>query len=233
MPLVNQLCSVEPITRPSAADQVFGLLYAKVLSVDLPPGAKLSEADVAKQLEVSRQTVRDAFFRLSQRGFLVIRPQRATTVSYISTSDIHKARFIRTAIEVETIRRACRELTESHHDELEDVLSLQQAAIDLRDKSLFHELDDSFHKMICEMLGLGLVWDSVRENKAHTDRVRFLSLASGSQTALDDHRAILGGLRARDSARAESAMRVHLGRIQDIVDRLRVENHEWFTKEDE
>ena len=53
-------------------------------TLDLPPGARLSEAEVARQMGVSRQPVRDAFCRLSQLGFLTIRPQRATTVSPIS-----------------------------------------------------------------------------------------------------------------------------------------------------
>ena len=30
---------------------------------------------------------------------------------------------------------------------------------------------------MCDMSGNDFVWDVIRENKAHTDRVRFLSLA--------------------------------------------------------
>ena len=73
------LRDVEPIARTSVTDQVFEALYRKVLLVELPPGTKLSELDVARQLGVSRQPVRDAFFRLSKLGFLQIQPQRATT----------------------------------------------------------------------------------------------------------------------------------------------------------
>ncbi len=231
MPNVVRLNPLQPIPRRSAVEEVFDELYARVLSVELPPGAKLSEAEVAKQFDVSRQTVRDAFFRLSQLGFLVIRPQRATTVSRISTHDIYKARFIRTAIELETVSRACRDLTDEDFDALDSLLTEQQAAVDVDNKPLFHALDDDFHKSICDRLGLGLVWDSIRENKAHTDRVRFLSLATGSQTALDDHREILAALRQRDAERAQLALRTHLGRIDAVVAQLQAENHEWFVQE--
>ena len=231
MPNVVRLNPLQPIPRRSAVEEVFDELYARVLSVELPPGAKLSEAEVAKQFDVSRQTVRDAFFRLSQLGFLVIRPQRATTVSRISTHDIYKARFIRTAIELETVSRACRDLTDEDFDALDSLLTEQQAAVDGGNKPLFHALDDDFHKSICDRLGLGLVWDSIRENKAHTDRVRFLSLATGSQTALDDHREILAALRQRDAERAQLALRTHLGRIDAVVAQLQAENHEWFVQE--
>lgn len=226
------LRSIEPLARPSVSEQVFDSLYAQVRSVELPPGTKLSEADVAKQLGVSRQPVRDAFFRLSQLGFLVVRPQRATTVSHISASSIFKARFLRSAIEIEIARKACTALQESHYAELNALLEKQKKAVDTEDKAFFHELDDGFHQLICDQLDLGFAWDVIRENKAHTDRVRFLSLSFASESAWEDHKEILAALVDRDVDRAEAAVRVHLGRIEDIVTRLRDENHAWFAEED-
>ena len=72
------LPSLETVRAPSVADQIFATLYHRVITLELPPGARLSEAEVARQMGVSRQPVRDAFWRLSQLGFLTIRPQRAT-----------------------------------------------------------------------------------------------------------------------------------------------------------
>lgn len=73
-----------PAARPSVTDQVFDPLHDRIIELDLPPGTRLSEIEVAKQFGVSRQPVRDAFHRLSKLGFLSIRPQRATSVSQIS-----------------------------------------------------------------------------------------------------------------------------------------------------
>jgi GntR family transcriptional regulator, rspAB operon transcriptional repressor len=226
------LPAIEPIARSSIADQVFDVLYRQVLSLELPPGAKLSEADVAKQLGVSRQPVRDAFYRLSQLGFLLIQPQRATTVSQISAHDVFKARFLRAAIEIEIIRKACEVLTVNDFAVLEDLIARQQVAVDAGDRSSFHLLDDAFHKAICDRTGLAFAWGVIRENKAHTDRVRFLSLAFASQTALDDHRAILQAVMARDADLAVSKVREHLSRIEGIISRLRADNHAWFVEEE-
>ena len=55
--------------------------------------------------------------------------------------------------------------------------------------------------------------------------------ATGSQTALDDHREILAALRQRDAERAQLALRTHLGRIDAVVAQLQAENHEWFVQE--
>jgi DNA-binding GntR family transcriptional regulator len=82
-------------------------LHSQILLLELPPGTKMSEVEVAKALGVSRQPVRDAFYRLSKLGFLSIRPQRATLVSQISSTAVLQARFVRNALEAETVRTAC------------------------------------------------------------------------------------------------------------------------------
>lgn len=225
------LSPLEPVQRASIADQVFDVLYKQVLSLAMPPGTKLSEADVARQLNVSRQPVRDAFYRLSKLGFLVIQPQKATQVSQIHVEDIRKARFIRTAIEVEVMRRAVASLTDDDFRALDHNLDLQAVAVAEGDRARFHQLDDAFHTLLCMGAGVGHVWNVIHENKAHTDRVRFLSLASGSARALEEHRRILAALRARDEAAAVATLRGHLGQIETIIEEMRRVHHSWFSAE--
>ncbi len=227
-----QVKMIEPLARPSVSDQVFDILHAQVLSLELPPGSKLTEVDVAKQMGVSRQPVRDAFYRLSKLGFLVIRPQRATTVSKISADAVMRARFIRTAIEMETVRAACGKLTDHDLVDLESLLQRQLTASDAGDKARFHQLDDQFHHEICARAGLGFTWDLIRENKGHMDRVRMLSLSFALRRAYDDHVVIMEALKLRDGDQAALAMRHHLSRIRDQVDRIRAENHAWFADDE-
>ena len=103
----------------TVTDQVFDLLYERVVNLSLPPGAKLSEAEVAAQMGVSRQPVRDAFYRLSQLGFIQIRPQRATTVTPISEQAVMQAHFIRSSLEQSCMRVAALKLTPAELDALD------------------------------------------------------------------------------------------------------------------
>lgn len=222
---------LEPIARPSVADGVFDELHRQILSLDLPPGMKLSEVDVARALGVSRQPVRDAFYRLSKLGFLTIRPQRATIVSHISDEAVMRARFIRSAIEAETVRMACERLTGADMDALARILDDQARAVAADEPLAFHALDDRFHREICARAGTGFAWDIIRENKAHMDRVRFLSLAFASREALDDHLRIMAAIRARDAEAAVAAMRVHLARIKGQIGRIRSEHASYFEGE--
>ncbi len=218
----------DPVRGATVTDEVFGALYDDVVTLALPPGAKLSEAEVARRFGVSRQPVRDAFYRLSQLGFLVVRPQRATTVSPISEAAVLQARFIRTAIEVETTRVACAALTGADHAELAGLLDAQTAAVAAADRVGFHRLDDAFHRRICEMAGLAFAWRLIRDTKAQMDRVRFLSLDVGAERALAEHRAILAALTTRDADGTVARVREHLSRIEDILRRLHASHQAYF-----
>jgi DNA-binding GntR family transcriptional regulator len=228
---IVRLPQLELLHRPSVSDQVFAELHRQVLSLELPPGARLSEVDVAKAMGVSRQPVRDAFYRLSKMGFLLIRPQRATTVSLISGAAVQRARFIRTALELETVRTAAEQLTDADLEALATILDEQDAAIVAADKPLFHRLDDRFHREICTRAGMEFAWELIAENKGHMDRVRMLSLSFASRDAWNDHVRILAALQARDAGAAANAMRAHLSRIRDQFDRIRAANQDLFAEE--
>jgi DNA-binding GntR family transcriptional regulator len=226
------LASLEPIRTTSATDQVFDTLYSAVVTLDLPPGTKVSEADVARQLGVSRQPVRDAFFRLSKLGFLLIRPQRATLITKISETDVLEAMFIRLALEIACLNAAIEVVTDDDIKELETMIEEQADAVASDERLKFQELDDAFHRRICEISGHGSAWNIIRELKAHMDRVRYLSLTYGARDAFDDHVAILEAMRTRDKGAAEARLKVHLGRIRDIILQIRSEHSQYFDEGD-
>lgn len=219
------------IERRSVTDDVYDFLYDQILSVRLIPGTKMSEAEIANQLGVSRQPVRDAFFRLAQFGFLRVQPQRATEVTCISRSAIERARFIRTSLELEVITIACQDISDAKITRLASQLDAQREAQEKGDQALFHKLDDTFHQSICRMIERPYAWNAIREVKAHMDRARFLSHAFASQTTFDDHVNIVDALRLRDARRARKVVRTHLDRIDGIVIRLRAKNQDWFVED--
>ncbi len=226
-----QLPQIEQQQRPTVTDQVFSELYRQVLSLELPPGTKMSEVDVAKAMGVSRQPVRDAFYRLSKMGFLLIRPQRATTVSLISPRAVVQARFIRSALEKETVRAAAVQLSDDDLRALNGLIGAQDDAIKAVDKTKFHALDDEFHRQICIRSGLEFAWELISENKGHMDRVRILSLEFALRDAWDDHVLIFNALSARDPERAAEAMQSHMARILRQIDRIRAAHVALFEEE--
>ena len=231
MPDFLSLPALETMRQPTVTDQVFQTLYRQVMTLEMRPGTRMSEAEVARRLGVSRQPVRDAFWRLSQLGFLQVRPQRATTVAPISIAAVREAKFIRTALEVETVRLAVLKLSAADLSDLADLLAEQAAMVAADDREAFHALDEEYHRQICERAGVGFTWTLIRAKKAHMDRVRFLSLTFGAASALEDHRAIQQALEARDSDGTVAAVRMHLGRIETILSRVQGTHGGLFAEE--
>jgi DNA-binding GntR family transcriptional regulator len=224
------LSQLRQIKTPSVADQVFDELHANILSLTLSPRTKISEAEVAKKMGVSRQPVREAFKRLAKLGFLIIRPQSSTTVSLISEEAALRARFIRIALEMQTCRAACETIDDIGIAKLRSILDQQAVAVAKNDRHKFHALDDEFHLEICRFSGLEFVWDLISESKGHMDRIRMLSLTENSsqQLALEEHRRMFEAISTRDAEAAASSVKLHLSRIVILIEQMKTANHSWF-----
>lgn len=231
---ILQLPTLKRENRPSVANQVFDILQQRILKLELPPLAKISETEVANRMGVSRQPVREAFARLARLGFLEIRPQSGTIVSLISEKAILRARFIRTALETQTMRNACETLTKDDIAALEELIHKQKEAVANNDRELFHALDEEFHREICDRSGVGYIWDLIHDHKAHMDRIRMLSLTETSQKlALNEHIEILEAIANNKPDLAAAAVTTHLSRILVLIEQIKAENHDWFTDQSE
>lgn len=68
-----------PVQNPPLADQVYKIILNGIVNGEYPPGAQLpSENQLAEQYQVSRPTIRTAFSRLGELGY-VIRKQGVGT----------------------------------------------------------------------------------------------------------------------------------------------------------
>lgn len=215
----------------SATDRVFGALYDAVITVKLPPGTKVSEVEIAKQLDVSRQPVRDAFFRLSNLGFIAIRPQRPTLITQISPRAIKDAVFTRTALESECLREAMAHNRQGLIDLLSGNIADQKNALS-QPADVFHARDEMFHELICTASGHTHVWALIREQKAHLDRLRFLSLSDGRrQFVIDEHSAILRAIADGNDAQADALLRAHIDAVQGMLHSIAALHPSYFALE--
>jgi GntR family transcriptional regulator, rspAB operon transcriptional repressor len=220
--------SAEPVAR-----RVFQELRNAIVTMRFRPGQALSEQDIAGQLGVSRQPVREAFIKLSEAGLLTIRPQRGTFIVKISVKQVFDARFVREAVELAVVRRACAEMTASGIDALRANLKAQWATTDNVHPERFMELDEAFHRTIALGVGCEYAWRVVEETKAQMDRVRYLSLPNATpvERLIAQHEAIVDGIEARDPDRAEAAMRRHLREILTSLPELAQRFPDFFDQD--
>lgn len=68
-------------------DQIYAKLEAKIVTLELPPGALLSEVVIAREFGVSRTPVGEALQRLAREGLVTILPRRGIVVTEISVTE--------------------------------------------------------------------------------------------------------------------------------------------------
>lgn len=217
-------------SRRTTTDDIFDQLYADITSLELKPGTKVSEIEIAKQFDVSRQPVREAFIRLSNMGLLQVRPQRATIVRKISLQEVSDSRFIRTAIEVEVARVACARFGDEHVSEFEENLALQKRCVDKNDFMSFKILDADFHRQLCYAAGCEMAYRSISEGKAQVDRLCTLSLTRGTEfeEVYQDHVDMFELLKKRDADALVVLTRKHLSRLDETIAEASASDKDYF-----
>lgn len=226
------MAAQETLERTTGSDVVFDKLYAQITQLDLLPGTKISETEIAKTFGYSRQPVREAFTRLAKLNLLLIRPQRATVVRPFSRKLIANARFVRAAIELEVVRAAARDRDPSLDGPLKANLRKQADAIGAGDTTQFHQLDYDFHRLLCASAKQSFAFAIIAENKAQVDRLCMLSLTSAD--AMDvlykDHEQLLEALFCGDEQAADALLRLHLDRLTPTIDAIYTTHQAYFDE---
>jgi DNA-binding GntR family transcriptional regulator len=196
-----------------------------IVTLRLRPRVRLSENELALRFGTSRAPVREALIRLVEEGLIEVLPQRGSFVSRISLAAMQRARFVREALEVAIVRRACeRGLSPAALETIRSTLREQEDAQDNPER--FTIADDAFHRALADDIGIGQIWAVLEREKSQFDRIRFLSLPVVTPVAslIAQHQAILTAVLDGDSDAAENAMRVHLSEVLKSAETLAAEN---------
>ena len=202
--------------------RVFDSIRQAIVQLKLRPGTLLSEAEIARQLGVSRQPVREAFIKLTEVGLVEVRPQRGTYVMLISIRQVQNVRFIREAIEVAVVRKAAHDASPKRIDEFRKLLDLQREAERRSDHLEFLRLDDAFHQALAHAVDTDYAWRVLENLKVQMDRVRHLSMpdATPIDMLIGHHAAVIDAIARHAPDDAEAAMRAHLSEILNSLPRL-------------
>lgn len=215
----------------AVAPQLFRMLRQRIVSGELIPGTRLSEAEIASAYDTSRQPVREAFIKLAQASLIEVRPQRGSFVRHIDIPTVTSAQFIREAVECDIVRRVAPEAGPAELRDLDEILARQAEAVRLDSPDAFMASDEDFHRRLAEIAGLGVAWDMLRPLKTQMDRVRHLSAIQFPREILvQQHSDIVAAIRQRDEAGADRHMRHHLRRILQDLPSVVAERPEYFSQ---
>lgn len=194
----------------AAQDVVFRWLKRHITTLPRRDGVFLTESEVSQATGTSRTPVREALLRLEADGFLQIVPKKGAYVPPVTEADIDAVMQARGLVEDWCVRRSA-DLGEVLAAQLDQLIARQAQQRD--DLVAFIESDRLFHRTIVAAAGnpvLAGFYESLRDRQL---RMGIQALgASGRRIdeVLDEHAAIVAGLRARDASRAAQAVAQHL-----------------------
>src|SRR5215510_9873160 len=131
--------SSQPAIDQSKADRVYVELRRRIRELTLPPGAALRKEEIALELGVSRAPVSEAIARLADEALVDVFPQHGSFVAPIRAEDVRESLFIRTALEIEAIRRVTMAADAELMAQLEENLVAEEKALQAGDLGEFYE----------------------------------------------------------------------------------------------
>src|SRR4030081_1668818 len=100
-----------------------------IVTRELQPGEHLVENELAAQLGVSRQPVREALQRLQTEGWVDLRPALGAFVHVPTDAEADQLLAVRTLLEAESARLAAQNATPEQVDQLWDVQRSGEVAL--------------------------------------------------------------------------------------------------------
>ena len=203
------------IERKSIQTLVYEELKRNIMSMKLEPGQTMSTQEMATKLNVSRTPVREAFLRLQSEGLVEMIPQRETMVSKISLKRVEQEKFIRECLEMGVIRKFMDKSGCEVEENMAELIQLQKKCGEEKDFVGFLEADDQFHKVLFDVTGQEMAWETIASRNGHYNRLRILYVQrdTAMQESIEQHHKIATLLESGSREEAARALSSHVRRL--------------------
>ncbi len=221
------LNAFESVNVPDLVGVVEDRLTQAIVQGRLPPGSRVVEAEIARQMAISRAPVREASRRLERQGILVSKPRRGFFVREMSVREIDDLFQVRLSLELTAVAAACEHADAAGLARLTQLLQRMIAEAADAPQHRRIELDLSFHTLICELSGNAYLLRLF--SSTQTEMRMIISLIDNvyqdPELVASTHQPILDALARRDVQAAQACMKVHLDDAWEHVRNLFVSQH--------
>ncbi|MCC7371320.1 MAG: GntR family transcriptional regulator [Chloroflexi bacterium] len=224
--VLDEVAASIAVRAAGLRDEVVGAIERAVSIGAIAPGQRLVEAEIARQMGISKAPVREALRELERLGLVVSYPRRGTFVTEITPLVVSEAFSLRAALEVYAGRLAIQHWTESDLQQMEALLEEADATLHDQHAILQRvELDLSFHDHLFRLSRHKLLQEAWTNLRA---KIRVLLAATGvlrvsaavpkqPLSYRRGHAALLEALRSRDRDRLEAETIHHLAAGEQML----------------
>ncbi len=134
------------LQRSTFKTTIFNALYELIQNLELSPGRRLVEVDLAARFGVSKTPIRESLLLLEKEGLVALVPHVGATVTYLSLDDYEQQLFLQDALEQPALPLVVSRITTSELDSVVALLREIQRAYGARDATTYYRLVVRMHK---------------------------------------------------------------------------------------
>jgi DNA-binding GntR family transcriptional regulator len=118
-----------------------------IVTLNIAPGAGVSEAELSKALGIGRTPIREALQRLAREGLVAILPRRGIVVSEINVTRQLRLLEVRRELERLIARTAARRATDEERGRFRELAARFESAARVSDDVTFMRTDREFNSL--------------------------------------------------------------------------------------
>ncbi len=213
-------------------EELYLKIRSEILSLELIPGQRISEAEISKRLGVSRQPIREMFIRLSYEKLLKVVPQKGTFISLIDLEYVKQVIHMRYLIEKEILVEACEKLDEKTFITLNHLCDMQELIVQNEgDSNEFLSLDNQFHRTIFEGSKHKVIWDIIESNNVNYSRFRLLDVLEKPAMGriVNQHKTLLNYIKEKNKSAIQEMLKTHLFQGIENSDHITTKHKDYFV----
>ena len=203
---------MESLVNPTTlVDQAYAVILDAICDGTLKPGERLTQADVAERLNVSRQPIHNALLVLKAQGFLRESGRRGLSVAPLDPALFEAIYQFRSAIEPLAVRLATARMKPADLASGQVLIARGMKAVKEQGGAAVRA-DMAFHSWIYDLSGNVMIVETMRLNWQHLRRAmgEVLRHSRLFTRVWDEHRAIVEAMAKGDADEAAALIASHV-----------------------
>lgn len=182
-----------------------------ILRGDLAPGSLVRQDELASQLGITRESIRQALQLLEREGLVEVQANHRALVAPVERQLIADLYGFREAVETTAVAALAR-IPDFDVGPLHDIIARGRTAVRQDDLPALIHLDLSFHTSLYEAAGNQVIVEVMRGQWSHIRRVMAMVLGRRvyREKVWDEHEQIVQAVRAGQVGAASAAAAQHI-----------------------
>lgn len=195
------------------SEQAYQRILDDIREGRLKPGHRITEADVATYLNMSRTPVREALRRLESAGLVASAPYSGMQIAQLDYQEVMELYDMRIVLESTAARLAAKHASEAEIYSLNETMKRYEAATTAVEQAHHNRIFHNALAYAAHNRYLLKSLNSIRDSMILLGKTTF-ELPNRAEQVVKEHRDIINAIIDRDADRAAEAATLHISEAQ-------------------